>query len=437
MTQARIEATIPRRVWDSRGRPTIEVEVRLSDGSLGRGIAPAGASRGSREAIDRRDGGERLGGLDVREALAAIELEVAPALASTVLTGPLAADEILLRLDDTPTKSVLGGNVTVATSIACAHAYAASVGLPLWRVLADDARPSGDAQVSIPLPEIQIFGGGAHAGRRIDIQDLMVIARGASSVEQALAMTAEVYLAAGRLMAQRGAATGVADEGGHWPAFESNEHAIETLLRAIEAAGYTAGDEVAISLDIAASEFGARGQYRLGLDKQTIDSDGMIDLLGRWLERYPICSIEDPLAEDDLEGMRAFTQAWGKRIQIIGDDFLVTNAALIDAAAAGGACNAALIKPNQAGTLSEARDALGAARKANWSTVVSARSGETEDTTICDLAIGWNARQLKVGSITRGERTAKWNALIRAEQALGAAAFADGRWLRVSNAGSP
>ncbi|HEY5633907.1 MAG TPA: enolase C-terminal domain-like protein [Burkholderiaceae bacterium] len=430
MGEPLIERTVARRVWDSRGRPTIEVEVALSDGSVGLGIAPAGASRGTREALDRRDGGDRLGGLDVRDAVDAVRRVVAPALRGVSLASPLAADAALLSLDGTPAKTVLGGNVTVAASIACARAHAASVRQPLWAALA-----AGNP-VSIPLPEIQVFGGGAHAGRRIDVQDLMVIARGAASVEEALEITAEVYLAAARLMAERGAIRGVADEGGLWPMFDTNEQAIETLLRSIEAAGYAPGDEVAISLDIAASEFGSGGVYRLGLEQRTVDRDGMAELLGRWLERYPICSIEDPLAEDDEQGMRAFTKAWGSRVQIIGDDFVVTNAALIEAAAAQGACNAALIKPNQAGTLSESLAALEAARRRGWSAVVSARSGETEDTTICDLAIGWNARQIKVGSITRGERTAKWNALIRAEQAIGASAFASGGWLRVSNAGA-
>jgi len=247
-------------------------------------------------------------------------------------------------------------------------------------------------------------------------------------------MTAEVYLAAGRLMAARNAISGVADEGGFWPAFATNEEAIETLLRAIEAAGYTPGDEVAISLDIAASELGREGRYRLGLESRSIDSDAMIEMLGGWLDRYPICSIEDPLAEDDLEGMRRFTAAYGKRVQIIGDDFLVTNASFVEAAAKQGACNAVLIKPNQVGTLSEALQALRCAREQGWGTIVSARSGETEDSTICDLAIGWNSRQLKVGSITRGERTVKWNALIRAEQALGASAYVRGDWLPLSTA---
>ena len=423
---AHIARTIARRVWDSRGRPTLEVEVALDDGAIGRGIAPAGASRGAREAIDARDGGERLGGFDVRGAVETVVTRVAPRLAAVELDTPLAADRVLLELDDSPTKSAIGGNVSVATSIACAQAFAVSARQPLWQALA------GAAPVSVPLPEIQIFGGGAHAGRRIDIQDLMVIARSASSVEQALEMTAEVYLAAGRLMAGRGALSGVADEGGFWPAFSTNEEAIETMLRAIEAAGFVPGDEVAISLDIAASEFRTDHGYRLALESRSIDSDAMCALLGGWLDRYPICSIEDPLAEDDIDGMRKFTRAFGGRVQIVGDDFLVTNAAFVEAAALQGACNAVLVKPNQAGTLSEALDALDTARRVNWSAIVSARSGETEDTTICDLAIGWNARQLKVGSITRGERTAKWNALIRAEQALGASAFASGGWLPVS-----
>ena len=428
MTDCMIAALTARRVWDSRGRPTVEVEVTTGDGSIVRGIAPAGASRGSREAVDARDGGPRLGGLDVQRALGAIRDTIAPRLIGTKLSSPLDADRVLLELDSTPTKSALGGNALVATSIACAQAFAAARREPLYRVLA------GDQPLTVPLPEIQIFGGGAHAGRRIDFQDLMVVARSATSVEQALEMTAEVYLAAGRLMAARNAISGVADEGGFWPAFATNEEAIETLLRAIEAAGYTPGDEVAISLDIAASELGREGRYRLGLESRSIDSDAMIEMLGGWLDRYPICSIEDPLAEDDLEGMRRFTAAYGKRVQIIGDDFLVTNASFVEAAAKQGACNAVLIKPNQVGTLSEALQALRCAREQGWGTIVSARSGETEDSTICDLAIGWNSRQLKVGSITRGERTVKWNALIRAEQALSSSAYVRGDWLPLSTA---
>ena len=423
---AAIAAIAARRVWDSRARPTIEVEVRLRDGATGRAIAPAGASRGSREAIDRRDGGSRLGGFDVQQAIGSVTQTIAPALTGLDATDQRAVDAALLGLDPSPTKSLLGGNALIAVSMACAHAAAAHAQVPLYRYLA------GPAEVSIPLPEIQIFGGGAHAGRRIDIQDLMVVAHSATSVEQALEMTAEVYRVAGEQMRERGLLAGVADEGGHWPAFDSNEQALEALLRAIEGAGYTPGQQVAISLDIAASEFGANGRYRLGLDRREIDSDGMVELLSGWLERFPVCSIEDPLAEDDTAGMQAFTRAWGSKLQVIGDDFIVTNAALIEQAAAGAACNTALIKPNQAGTLTETRAAFDAARRLGWYTIVSARSGETEDTTVCDLAIGWNARQLKVGSIARGERTVKWNALIRAEQLLGTGRFAGGSWLGLS-----
>jgi len=413
-----------RRIWDSRGRPTIEAEVWLDDGSVGRGIAPAGASRGSREAVDKRDGGQRLGGLDVKEALAGIGQEIAPALIGMDASEQAAIDERLINLDGTPAKSRLGGNAVVAVSIATLHAAAASAGVPLWQYLADGA------PVSLPMPEIQIFGGGAHAGRRIDIQDLMVMAIAAKSFEQALEMTAEVYLAAGRLMADAGKRQGVADEGGYWPVFDSNEEAIETLVRAIESAGFVPGSDVAISLDIAASEFGANGRYRLGLESRELDSDGLGELLAGWCRRYPIVSIEDPLAEDDPAGLRRFTAAVGDKVQVIGDDFLVTNAALIAQAAADRSVNAALIKVNQAGTITETRAALAAAKAAGLGTIVSARSGETEDLTIAHLAVGWDAGQFKVGSFSRSERMAKWNEMIRVEQALGSGArFAGCSWM--------
>ncbi len=413
-----------RRVWDSRGRPTIEAEVRLDDGSVGRGIAPAGASRGSREAVDKRDGGTRLGGFDVSEALAGIASEIAPALIGMDASEQGVVDERLINLDGTPTKSRLGGNAIVAVSIASLHAGAASAGVPLWQYLADGA------PVELPMPEIQIFGGGAHAGRRIDIQDLMVMALSARSFEQAIEMTAEVYLAAGRIMADSGRLQGVADEGGFWPVFASNEEALETLVRAIEKAGFVPGEEVAISLDIAASEFGANGRYRLGLESREMDSDGMCQLLAGWCSRYPIVSVEDPLAEDDPEGLRRFTAAVGDRIQVIGDDFLVTSAQRVQEAAASRAVNAVLIKVNQAGTVSETRAALDAGKAAGFGTIVSARSGETEDLTIAHLAIGWNAGQFKVGSFSRSERMAKWNEMIRIEQDLGSAArFTGCAWL--------
>jgi enolase len=293
--------------------------------------------------------------------------------------------------------------------------------LPLWRYLA------AGAKVRLPLPEIQIFGGGAHAARRVDVQDFMVVCPGANSFTEALDWTAEVYRAAGALMKAAGKLQGVADEGGYWPAFSSNEEALDTLVSAIEQAGFQPGREIAISLDIAASEFGRDGVYTLALENRRLDSDGMIAMLGRWLDSYPIVSIEDPLAEDDPEGFRDFTRTYGARCQVIGDDFLVTNAGRVAAAARDRALNAALIKPNQAGTISETRAALEAAKAAGFATIVSARSGETEDVTIAHLAIGWDAGQLKVGSFARSERMAKWNECLRIEEALGKDAVFAGR----------
>jgi enolase len=419
MTATAIARIHGRRVWDSRGRPTVEAEVTLANGAVGRAIAPAGASRGTREAVDLRDGGALLGGLGVRRAVANVDGPIATALVGMDALDQAAVDASLVDLDGTLQKASLGGNATIAASLAVLHAAAAARGVPLWAHLA------GGGAVSVPLPEIQIFGGGAHAGRRVDVQDFMVVATGAKRFADALETTAEVYRAAGELMRESGKLAGVADEGGWWPAFDSNEEALAMLVRAIERAGYAPGEDVAISLDIAASEFGRDGRYRLGLEQRELTSEGMIELLLAWLERYPIVSIEDPLAEDDPEGMAAFTRAAGARVQVVGDDFLVTDARRIAEAARLGACNCALIKPNQAGTVTETRAALDAARRAGWATIVSARSGETEDTSIVDLAIGWDARQLKVGSFARSERMAKWNAVLRIEEALGdRAAFA-------------
>jgi enolase len=414
MPDTAIASLHARRIWDSRGRPTVEVDVRLADGSLGRGVAPAGASRGSREAVDLRDGGARFGGQGVSRALAGIAGEIAPALLGLDAADQAGIDARLVALDGTPTKARLGGNALVAVSLAVLHAAAASAGLPLWRHLA------GDAAVTLPLPEIQIFGGGAHAGRRVDVQDFMVIAPRAQSFAEALEVTAEVYRAAGALMAERGLLQGVADEGGFWPAFSSNEEALDALVAAIERAGFTPGDEVAISLDIAASEFGSGGRYRF--EGRELDGDGLSEVLAGWCDRYPILSVEDPLAEDDAAGLTRFTAAVGNRVQVIGDDFLVTSAALVERAAAERSVNAVLLKVNQAGTVSETRAALDAARRAGFGTIVSARSGETEDVAIAHLAVGWNARQFKVGSFARSERMAKWNEMLRIEESLGSKA---------------
>jgi enolase len=416
MTPFAIKSIFARRVWDSRGRPTVEAEVILNDGSLGRAIAPAGASKGTREALELRDGGDRFGGLDVMKAVGHINEEITKALVGTKADNQSALDQALIELDGTGNKSRLGANATLAVSMAAAHAMAAASGMPLYRYL-------GNGKIGrLPMPQIQIFGGGAHAGRRVDVQDFMVVCSGATSFAQALEWTAEVYRHAGLLMAQRGSMFGVADEGGWWPDFSSNEQALEMLVLAIERAGFVPGDQVAIALDIAASEFGQQGQYRLGLESRELDSDGMIEMLLRWVEKYPIASIEDPLAEDDTVGFARFTKAIGHRLQIVGDDFLVSNSTLIREAAKLGAANTVLLKPNQRGTLSETLEAWKVAQELGYSAIVSARSGETEDTTIVDLAIGWNVGQLKVGSFARSERMVKWNHALRIEEQLGAQA---------------
>jgi enolase len=416
MTPFAIKSILARRVWDSRGRPTVEAEVVLNDGSLGRAIAPAGASKGTREALELRDGGDRFGGLDVMRAVGHVNGEISNALVGTKADNQTALDQALIDLDGTTNKSRLGANATLAVSMAAAHAMAAASDMPLYRYL-------GNGKIGrMPMPQIQIFGGGAHAGRRVDVQDFMVVCPGANSFAQALEWTAEVYRHAGLLMAQRGSLFGVADEGGWWPDFSSNEQALEMLVLAIERAGFIPGDQVAIALDIAASEFGRQGQYRLGLESRALDSDGMIEMLLRWVEKYPIVSIEDPLAEDDLVGFARFTQAIGHRLQIVGDDFLVSNSSLIREAANLGAANTVLLKPNQRGTLSETLEAWKVAQELGYSAIVSARSGETEDTTIVDLAIGWNVGQLKVGSFARSERMVKWNHALRIEEQLGAQA---------------
>ena len=416
MTPFAIKSIFARRVWDSRGRPTVEAEVILNDGSLGRAIAPAGASKGTREALELRDGGDRFGGLDVMQAIEHVNGEISTALVGTQADNQSALDQTLIDLDGSSNKSRLGANATLAVSMAAAHAMATASGMPLYRYL-------GNGKIGrLPMPQIQIFGGGAHAGRRVDVQDFMVVCPGATNFAQALEWTSEVYRHAGLLMSQRGSLFGVADEGGWWPDFSSNEQALEMLVLAIERAGFVPGEQVAIALDIAASEFGRQGQYRLGLDSQELDSDGMIEMLLRWVEKYPIVSIEDPLAEDDALGFSRFTKAIGHRLQIVGDDFLVSNSSLIREAANLGAANTVLLKPNQRGTLSETLQAWKVAQELGYSAIVSARSGETEDTTIVDLAIGWNVGQLKVGSFARSERMIKWNHALRIEEQLGAQA---------------
>ena len=411
---ANISSVRGRQVWDSRGRPTIEVEVQLASGATGRSIAPSGASTGSREALDRRDGGKRLGGFGVNGAIEAVNGPIAERLSGLLAVDQRAVDNALIALDGTPQKTALGGNALVATSQAVAWAAAAERRLPLWqhlRTLAGLDALDGH----IPAPMIQIFGGGRHAGNRIDIQDFLIVATGATSFAEATEWIAEVYMAAARTMVEKGKLNGIADEGGVWPDFTANEDGLEALTRAIERAGFRPGTDIGIALDVAATSFYADGRYRLALEGRELDTDQMIGLLEGWVGAYPIISLEDPLAEDDDQGFAEITRRLGNRVQIIGDDYLTTSAARIDRAATLAACNSVLLKANQCGTITELIAASSAAKRLGWNTIQSGRSGESEDVTLSHLAVGLMSDQIKVGSITRSERTAKWNEVIRIE----------------------
>ncbi len=402
---AKILAVKGRQVWDSRGRPTVEAEVSVGRGTttlaVGRAIAPAGASTGSGEAK----------AIDARQAAANVSGRINDALRALSVSDQEAIDARMIELDGTPDKHRLGANAMVAVSLACAHADAAARKIPLWRKLA------GERRVGLPVPQIQIFGGGAHARSRVDVQDYMVVCTGAGSFREALEWTAQIYAAAGARLAKRGALQGVADEGGYWPAFKSNEEALAELVGAIADAGLEPGVDAAIALDIAATQLYRGGAYHLALENRPLTREQMHAMLLRWVERYPIVSIEDPFAEDDAEAMRAFTKAVQGKVQVVGDDFFVTDAARVKNAQ--GACNCVLLKPNQIGTLTETLACWQAAQAAGYRAIVSARSGETEDVSIVHLAVGWGVGQLKVGSFTRSERMAKWNEGLRIEEALG------------------
>ena len=405
-----------RQVWDSRGRPTVEAEIILASGAMGRGIAPSGASTGSREALDRRDGGTVLGGYGVSSAIGDLVALVAPALVGMEAADQHAIDARMIDLDGTAQKTRLGGNAIVAVSLAVAQAAAADAGVPLWRHLRKLAALPDDPFV--PLPMIQIFGGGRHAGGRIDVQDFLVLCPGASTFAEATTWTAEIYLAASDIMRRKGKLAGVADEGGLWPDFAGNEEGLEQLSDAIALAGFKAPDDVGIALDIAASTFFKDGRYVLGLDGKVLDSGGLIAMLEGWVAAYSILSLEDPVAEDDDDGFVAITETLGARIQIVGDDYLATSADSIRRATTLGACNTALLKVNQCGTVSELIDASAAARAAGWRAIQSGRSGESEDVALSHLAVGLMSDQIKVGSMARSERTAKWNEVIRIEETM-------------------
>jgi len=410
MPTHRIDAAIARSIFDSRGRPTIEVELRAGNVS-GRGVAPAGASTGAHEAHELRD----TDGFGVRLACTRFKSEIAPLLLGMDCRDQAAIDAALIELDGTAERERLGGNTLIATSFAVQQTAAASSGVPLWKFLA------ATNDLAMPLPEIQIIGGGAHAHGRIDLQDIMALPVGAPDWRTALDWCARVYHALGDILAATGQLRGVADEGGFWPDVAGNEAALELMVRAIEGAGLKPLDDVAISLDVAANQFYRNDNYHLRADATTDHPAQWIERLTDWCTRYPVVLVEDPCAEDDHKHYAAFRselQAARPGSRIVGDDLVVTNAARIEQAAQLGLIDAALIKPNQAGTVSEARAAFDACRAHGILPIISARSGETEDVCIVHLAVGWHAPLLKVGSITRGERTAKWNEGIRIAEQL-------------------
>ena len=400
-----------RRVWDSRGRATVEAEVVVGRGTtplaVGRAIAPSGASTAAAEAKC----------VDVRKAVHNINLRINDGLRALSVADQEAVDRRLIELDGTPDKSRLGANAMVAVSLACAQADAASQKIPLWKKLA------GGRRVAMPIPQIQIFGGGAHARGRVDVQDYMIVCIGAGSFGEALEWTSQVYAAAGARLEKRGALAGVADEGGYWPAFKSNEEGLAELVGAISDAGLEPGTDVAIALDLAATQLHRAGGYHLALENRALSAEQLHAMLLRWLERYPIVSIEDPFAEHDAAAMQAFTKAAGERLQIVGDDYFVTDVKKLKRGIEEKICNAVLLKPNQIGTLTETLACWNAARAAGYGAIASARSGESEDVSIVHLAVGWGVPQLKVGSFARSERMAKWNEGLRIEEALGAKAL--------------
>jgi enolase len=417
-----IAAVHGREVLDSRGNPTVEVEVRLGGGAWGRAIVPSGASTGAHEAVELRDGDkERYDGKGVLDAIANVNGEIADAVAGFDAFDQPGLDRLLVVLDGTPNKGRLGANALLGVSLAAAHAGAAAAGEPLYRYL------GGEAAHVLPVPLVNILNGGKHAGDSTDFQEFMIAPIGAPTFAEALRWAAETFHALGALLHERGFATTVGDEGGYAPSLATNEAAIGVVLEAIARAGYRPGGEIAIALDPAATELYGLGSYALAREGRSLSSSELIEFWADWVDRYPIISLEDGLAEDDWAGWTALTEQLGGRIQVMGDDLLVTNTERLARAIRENAANSILIKLNQIGTLSETRDAVEMAQAAGWRAIVSHRSGETEDTTIADLVVALGTGQIKTGSISRSERIAKYNRLLRIEEELGDAATYAGR----------
>jgi len=420
-----ITGVYAREILDSRGYPTVEVEVQLESGAWGRAAVPSGASTGKREALELRDGdNQRYRGKGVQRALTNIEETIAPEIDGMEATEQVHVDQALLDLDGTPNKSSLGANAILAVSLAVARAAADDVGLPLYAYL------GGPGARLLPVPLMNVINGGAHADNGVDIQEFMLVPAGAENFSTALRMGSECFHTLKDILKEKGFTTGVGDEGGFAPNLASNTDALDLFLLAIERAGYRAGDEIFIALDVAASELAeSGGRYRLERERAVRSSDEMIALYESLCERYPIVSIEDGLGEDDWAGWGALTRRLGARVQLVGDDLFVTNPAIIQQGIKNGIANAVLVKLNQVGTLTETMQAIELSKRAGYGTIISHRSGETEDTFIADLAVAVNAGQIKTGSLARSERMAKYNQLLRIEEELGNAASFPGRSL--------
>lgn len=418
---ALIEDVIGREVLDSRGNPTVEVEVLLDDGAWGSAIVPSGASTGAHEAVEVRDGDPaRYGGKGVRDAVRHVNQTLRPELLGLDASDQVSLDRLLIAMDGTPDKSRLGANALLGVSLAAAHAAAASVGLPLYRYL------GGAGARTLPVPLVNILNGGKHAVDSTDFQEFMIAPVGAPSFGEAVRWAAETFHALGALLHERGLATTVGDEGGYAPSLGSNEEAVAAVLDAIERAGYAPGEGIAIALDPATTELYADGRYTLAREGRALTGAELVDFWADWAERYPIVSIEDGLAEDDWAAWAAMTARLGDRLQLVGDDLLVTNTSRLERAIRERAANSILVKLNQIGTLTETIEAVEMAQRAGWTAIISHRSGETEDTTIADLVVALNTGQIKTGSMSRSERTAKYNRLLRIEEELGDAAVYPG-----------
>lgn len=419
---ATITDVLARQILDSRGNPTVEVEVVLEDGTVGRAAVPSGASTGAHEALELRDQDPAAyGGMGVLKAMENVNDLIAEELAGMSCLDQADIDQLMIELDGTPNKSKLGANAMLGVSLACAHAAASFLDLPLYRYL------GGPNATTLPVPMLNILNGGKHAENSTDLQEFMIMPVGADSFAEGLRMSAEIYHALKKVLKGRGLNTNVGDEGGFAPSLRSNREAVELILEAVAAAGYRAGDQVFLALDPAASELYENGMYNLKREGRTLTSEQMVEFYADWARQYPIISIEDGLAEDDWSGWALLTQQLGDRVQIVGDDLFVTNTNRLKRGIQERNANSILIKLNQIGTLTETFQAIQMAQRARFTAVVSHRSGETEDTTIADLSVATNAGQIKTGAPARGERVAKYNQLLRIEEELGDVAVYAGR----------